>query len=220
MYSIIDIETTGGNAPYHRITEIAIIIHDGKKVIDKFSTLINPERSIPWNITRLTGISDTMVQNAPRFCDVAKKIVELTEGNIFVAHNVSFDYNFIRSEFNQLGFDFNRNQLCTVRLSRALIPGKPSYSLGNLCDSLGIKVNDRHRATGDALATSKLFEMLYEINKEYIESRILPSRFAFSGLNAKLNREKLDSLPESTGIYFLHNEEGRLIYIGKSKSIR
>ncbi len=220
MYSIIDIETTGGNAPYHRITEIAIIIHDGKKVIDKFSTLINPERSIPWNITRLTGISDTMVQNAPRFCDVAKKIVELTEGNIFVAHNVSFDYNFIRSEFNQLGFDFNRNQLCTVRLSRALIPGKPSYSLGNLCDSLGIKVNDRHRATGDALATSKLFEMLYEINKDYIESRILPSRFAFSGLNAKLNREKLDSLPESTGIYFLHNEDGRIIYIGKSNSIR
>lgn len=144
----------------------------------------------------------------------------MTEGNIFVAHNVSFDYNFIRNEFSQLGYDFKRNQLCTVRLSRALIPGKPSYSLGNLCNSLGIMVNDRHRATGDALATSKLFEMLYEINKEYIESRILPSRFAFSGLNAKLNKEKLDSLPESTGIYFLHNEEGRILYIGKSNSIR
>ncbi len=220
MYSIIDIETTGGNAPYHRITEIAIIVHDGVKVIDQFSTLINPERSIPWNITRLTGISDTMVQGAPRFCDVAKKILEMTEGNIFVAHNVAFDYNFIRSEFSQLGYNFKRNNLCTVRLSRALIPGKISYSLGTLCASVGIKVNDRHRASGDAVATAKLFELLYGLNKEYIKSRAFPSRFAFTGLHSNLNREKFDSLPESTGIYYLHNEDGRIIYIGKSNSIR
>lgn len=220
MYSIIDIETTGGNAPYHRITEIAIIVHDGVKVIDEFSTLINPERSIPWNITRLTGINDDMVKDAPRFCDIAKRIVEMTEGNIFVAHNAAFDYNFIRSEFTQLGYDFKRNQLCTVRLSRALIPGKTSYSLGNLCTSVGIKVNDRHRAGGDAMATARLFEMLFGINKEYIESRVAPSRFAFSGLHPKLSKEKLDELPESTGIYYLHNEEGHIIYIGKSNSIR
>lgn len=220
MYSIIDIETTGGNAPYHRITEIAIIVHDGVKVIDEFSTLINPERSIPWNITRLTGISDGMVKDAPRFCDIAKKIVEMTEGNIFVAHNVAFDYNFIRSEFTQLGYDFKRNQICTVRLSRALIPGKTSYSLGNLCTSVGIKVNDRHRAIGDAVATARLFEMLYGINKDYIESRVSPSRFAFSGLHPKLRKEKLDELPESTGVYYLHNEDGNIIYIGKSNSIR
>ncbi len=220
LYSIIDIETTGGNPPYHRITEIAVIVHDGIKVVNEFNTLINPERSIPWNITRLTGITNEMVQNAPRFCDIAKQLIELTEGNIFVAHNVTFDYNFVRSEFAQLGYDFKRNNLCTVRTSRALIPGKQSYSLGNLCNSLGINVKDRHRAAGDALATARLFEMLYGINKNYIESRTAPSRFAFNGLHPNLDKKKLDELPEETGVYYLHDEKGKIIYIGKSNSIR
>ena len=220
LYSIIDIETTGGNPPYHRITEIAVIVHDGERVVNEFTSLINPERPIPWNITRLTGITNEMVQHAPRFCDVAKQIIELTEGNVFVAHNVAFDYNFVRSEFAQLGYDFKRNNLCTVRTSRALIPGKTSYSLGNLCTSLGINVKDRHRAAGDAIATARLFELLFSINKEYITSRSSPSRFAFTGLHPKLDKKKLDELPETTGVYYLHDENGRIIYIGKSNSIR
>ena len=220
MYSIIDIETTGGNTPYHRITEIAVVLHDGQKIVEEFHTLLNPERNIPWNITRLTGITNEMVEGAPRFCDVAKKIVEMTDGTTFVAHNVSFDYNFVKNEFRNLGYDYRRNNICTVRLSRALLPGKNSYSLGNLCASLGIDVNGRHRAAGDALATAKLFELLFSVNKNYIESKISPSRFAFSGLHPNLKKEMLDELPEETGVYYLHNEQGHIIYIGKSNNIR
>ena len=131
-YAIIDVETTGGVARYERITEIAIVLHDGEKVVDTFSTLLNPERSIPWSITQLTGINDEMVAHAPKFYEVARKIVEMTEDAVFVAHNVSFDYNFVREEFARLGFTFTRRQLCTVRLARKVFPGLPSYSLSNL----------------------------------------------------------------------------------------
>ena len=106
LYSIIDIETTGGRASQDRITEVAIILHDGQKIVDRWETLINPERSIPYNITQITGISQEMVTNAPRFYEVAKKIVEMTKGAIFVAHNVRFDYGFIREEFKRLGYTF------------------------------------------------------------------------------------------------------------------
>ena len=122
-YAIIDIETTGGRADREKITEIAIILHDGEKILDKWETLINPERAIPYNITQITGITDRMVADAPKFFQVAKKIVEMTEGAIFVAHNVRFDYGFIREEFRRLGFTYMRKQLCTVRLSRKAFPG-------------------------------------------------------------------------------------------------
>jgi len=220
MYCIVDIETTGGGSSFHRITEIAIIKHDGVNIVDEFTTLLNPERNIPWNITRLTGITNEMVSDAPKFYEVAKRIVEITENCVFVAHNVSFDYNFIKNEFKQLGFEFKRHNLCTVKMSRALIPGKKSYSLGNLCNSLGIEVKERHRASGDAFATAKLFELLFSINKNYIESRIGNSNYAFSGLNASLDRKKIDSLPEETGVYYLYDIHGRIIYIGKSTNIR
>jgi DNA polymerase-3 subunit epsilon len=160
LYAIIDIETTGGSPKTDKITEIAIYVHDGQKVVDEFVTLINPQRNIPYFITKLTGINDEMVKNAPKFYEVAKKIVELTDNKIFIAHNVSFDYGFVKSEFNSLGYSYNRECLCTVKLSRKLIPGKRSYSLGNICSDLGININDRHRAAGDALATVKLFELL------------------------------------------------------------
>ena len=153
VYSIIDIETTGGSRQGNKITEIAIINFDGEKVIDEFSTLINPEISIPYSITRLTGITNEMVANSPKFYEVAKKIVEMTKGNVFVAHNVFFDYNFIKHEFSELGFQYSAERLCTVRLSRKLLPGHASYSLGKLCKDLGIEITARHRALGDAKAT-------------------------------------------------------------------
>ena len=165
MYSIIDIETTGGSPKTEKITEIAIFVHDGTKVVDEFVTLINPEKHIPYYITNLTGIDNSMVVNSPKFYEVARKIVTLTENTTFVAHNVSFDYGFVKSEFSQLAYNFERDMLCTVKLSRKLIPGKKSYSLGNLCSELGIGINNRHRAAGDALATVKLFEMLLEIKR-------------------------------------------------------
>ena len=162
MFAIIDIETCGGkfNFPQGRITEICILIHDGLTVVEKFSTLINPECYIAPLYTNITGITNEMVKDAPKFHQVAKKIHELTENKTFVAHNVSFDYNFIKGEFASLGFQYEREKLCTVQMSRKLIPGKKSYSLGKLCESLGIPNNARHRAEGDAVATAQLFDIL------------------------------------------------------------
>jgi len=165
MYSIIDIETTGGSPKTEKITEIAIFVHDGKKVVDEFVSLINPEKIIPKYITNLTGIDNSMVVNSPKFYEVARKIVTLTQNTTFVAHNANFDYGFVKNEFLQLGYNFEREMLCTVKLSRKLIPGIKSYSLGNLCNELDICINNRHRAAGDALATVKLFEMLLEIKR-------------------------------------------------------
>ena len=151
MYAIIDIETTGGQPAQDRITEIAIFIHDGYKITDKYHTLINPQRPIPYFISNLTGITDEMVKDAPKFHEVAKEIVQFTEGKIFVAHNVRFDYSFVKKEFADLGYTYQRKTLCTVRLSRSLIPGLPSYSLGKLCKSINIELQMRHRAIGDAV---------------------------------------------------------------------
>ncbi len=160
MYAIIDIETTGQSAANGKITEIAIFIHDGFEIIDSFSSLINPECYIPGFITNLTGIDNEMVRNAPKFYEVARRIVEITQDKIFVAHNVSFDYKFIQKEFNRLGYDYQRKTMCTVRMCRKFLPGHKSYSLGKICDELGISIHGRHRAAGDALATTKLFEII------------------------------------------------------------
>lgn len=165
MFAIIDIETTGQSNKFGKITEIALFLHNGQEVTDLYTTLINPEMDIPYFITTLTGIDNNMVKDAPKFYEVAKTIVELTQGRTFVAHNVSFDYNFIKQEFNALGYNFNRKTLCTVKLSRKLLPGHNSYSLGKICDDLGIKINGRHRAAGDALATVRLFEILLKKNQ-------------------------------------------------------
>ena len=165
MYAIIDIETTGNRFQYGQITEIAIIQHDGNKVTGSFSTLIKPDMDIPWFITSLTGITNEMVKDAPRFYEVARTIVEMTEGRIFIAHNVNFDYRFIREEFKRLGYEYNRKTNCTVKLARQFLPGHKSYSLGKLCTDLGITINGRHRARGDAEATVKLLEIVLEKQK-------------------------------------------------------
>lgn len=220
MYAIIDTETTGGSPQKNRITEIAVIIHDGLRITGEYSTLINPECSIPYGISQMTGITDEMVADAPRFYEIAKKIVELTENKIFVAHNVNFDYQFIRYEFSRLGYDFKRERLCTVRLSRKLLQGLPSYSLGNLCNSLDIKIIDRHRAKGDALATAELFGLLLEKNKESDQDCIHNS-FRLPGvINTMLDSSVFSRLPENPGVYYFYNDKGDIIYIGKSRNIK
>jgi len=218
MYAIIDIETTGGSHKHEKITEIAVYIHDGTRVVDEFATLINPERNIPYFITNLTGITNEMVADAPRFFEVAKRIVEITENCIFVAHNVNFDYYFVREEFSRLGYDYHRDILCTVKMSRKLIPGKRSYSLGNLCDDLGITVNDRHRASGDALATVKLFELLLSANGENLKGS--STALSQKNLHPDLDISIISKLPHETGVYQFLNEKGDIIYIGKSNDIR
>ena len=173
MFAIIDIETTGNKYNFGKITEIAIYQHNGQKVTGSYSTLINPEMDIPFFITRLTGIDNYMVKDAPKFYEVAKNIIELTQGRTFIAHNVSFDYKFIKEEYKRLGYDYSKKTLCTVKLSRKLLPGHKSYSLGKLCSDLGIEINGRHRASGDALATVKLFEILMEKNKIIGDSKAI-----------------------------------------------
>ena len=220
-FAIVDIETTGGNALKDRITEIAVYIHDGNKIIDEFSTLINPECLIPPFISRLTGISNEMVENAPRFFEVAKQLVQITDGTVFVAHNASFDYGFIRQAFKSLGFNFSRDYLCTVNLSRNIIPGFKSYSLGNLCNSLNINIKNRHRASGDALATVKLFELLLQKNTEENNiSNFIKNDFINLRFPPNFNRSIIDILPETHGVYYFHDEIGEIIYIGKSINIR
>ncbi len=166
MFAITDIETTGSVNKYCKITEIAIYVHNGEEIISSYNSLVNPEMDIPLHITRITGITNEMVANAPRFYEIARDIVEVTTGKVFVAHNVSFDYNFIREEFSRLGYNYSRPKICTVQLSRKLLPGHASYSLGSLCKDLDIEINGRHRAAGDALATVKLFEILMGKNRE------------------------------------------------------
>jgi DNA polymerase III subunit epsilon len=220
MYAIIDIETTGGSPVTEKITEIAILVHDGTKIIREFSTLVNPEKDIPHYITNLTGITNEMVADAPKFYEIAKNIVEITEDCIFVAHNVNFDYHFIRSEYKRLGYEYSRNKLCTVQLSRKLIPGFPSYSLGNICNKLNIKIEDRHRALGDAFATVKLFEYLLTINNLSENSRTPLLGLNKKDIHPNLSLSKIETLPESTGVYYFYDDNNELIYIGKSKDIR
>ncbi len=162
LYAIIDVETTGGDSRRDKITEVAIILHDGQKISDRYCSLVNPGRPIPPMISRMIGITDQMVATAPKFYHIAREIVELTRDRVLVAHNASFDYYFLKNEFYQLGYEFRLPRICTVRFSRKAFPGLPSYNLDKLCYSLGITITDRHRALGDATATTKLFEMLLE----------------------------------------------------------
>lgn len=212
MYAIIDVETTGTGASYGKITEIAIVRHNGEVVTETYNTLINPECNIPWNITRLTGITNEMVASAPKFYEVAKKIVELTAGRIFVAHNAQFDYSFVKEEFKRLGYDFKRKTICTVKLGRKLLPGHRSYSLGNICADLGIQITDRHRAIGDALATAKLFDLLISQNN-LLESSL------FVQQTYPLPTDKIAAIPGKTGVYYFYDSQGNIIYVGKSKDI-
>jgi DNA polymerase-3 subunit epsilon len=219
-YAVVDIETTGSYTGSDKITEIAILIHNGKKVIDRFQTLINPESYIPAWITSLTGISNEMVANAPRFFEVAKDIYQKLDGRVFVAHNVNFDYNFIRQEFKSLGGDFNSKKLCTVRLSRKIFPGFPSYSLGNLCKQLGIKINDRHRAFGDAEATAKVLSLLIKNDAGGQIENALKRSSGDAFLPPNLPKEVFDSLPENPGVYYFNDSKGNVIYVGKANNIK
>jgi DNA polymerase III subunit epsilon len=171
VYCIVDIETTGGVKGPTRMTEIALIRFDGREVVDTYQTLLNPGHPIPPFIVGLTGISDDMVAQAPTFDEVAHHVQAITDGAIFVAHNVSFDFNFLKKEFGWLDLDFHRRTLCTVRLSRKIFPGLPSYSLGKLCRSLEIPVTGRHRAHGDALATTTLFGRLLHHDRHQLIPR-------------------------------------------------
>jgi DNA polymerase-3 subunit epsilon len=219
MYAILDIETTGGKYNEEGITEIAIHKFDGHKVVDKFVSLVNPEKEIQPFVVNLTGINNKMLRTAPKFHEVAKRIVEITKDTVLVAHNAQFDYRILRTEFRRLGYDFERKTLCTVDLSKKLIPDAESHSLGKLVRSLGIPVSDRHRANGDALATLKLFKLLLakDSDKSIIKTIVREESLG------ELSQRQLDiveSMPTDVGVYYMHNKDGEIIFLGKSTNIK
>src|SRR5476651_744603 len=220
MYAIVDIETTGGHASANGITEIAICIHDGNEVVKRYTTLVNPHREIPIYIQALTGISNDMVKNAPSFAQVAHEIYKLLNGQIFVAHNVNFDYSFVKYHLGMAGYDLQSNKLCTVRLGRKILPGLPSYSLGKLCRHLGIDNESRHRAAGDANATAILFTLLLQSDQDNHIKAALKQNSKEQVLPPNLPKKSVVSLPSSPGIYYFHDAKGRVIYVGKAKNIK
>lgn len=219
MYAILDIETTGGQYNEEGITEIAIYRFDGHEITDQFISLVNPEIPIQPFVVKLTGINSAMLVTAPKFHEVAKRIVEITKDCVIVAHNASFDYRILRTEFRRLGYDFESKTLCTVALAQKLIPDLPSYSLGKLARTLGIPVSDRHRADGDAMATVKLFKMLLEkdVQKEIISTLIRTE--IEKGLAPKLY-DMVEKLPSRTGLFYFFDQFGKLIYLSKGSNIR
>lgn len=220
-YAIVDLETTGGRASRHRITEVGIVIYDGEKVIETYQTLVNPEMRIPAGITELTGITQEMVADAPKFFEVAKKIIELTQDRIFVAHNSRFDYDFLREEYRRLGYTFSRKQLCTVRLTRKIYPGLRSYSLGNLTRHFGIKLDNHHRALADATATTELLKLCLAGPDSDAEVKAFVNRgITETKLPRHLKLHQIEDLPEECGVYYFHDLNRRVVYIGKSKNIR
>jgi len=207
-YAIVDIETTGGSPSNSKITEVAIVITDGKQILDKYETLINPEQRIPYNITALTGIDDRMVAESPKFFEIAKTILSYLEGRIFVAHNVNFDYGFIRQEFKSLGFNYESDKMCTVRLSRKAFPGLPSYSLGKLSKSLGVVLSNAHRAMADTMATVEIFHKIMQVQEDLEVVKTLADKLG------------VKKLPNKTGVYYFKDFDGKIIYVGKSISIK
>lgn len=216
----MDIETTGGYAANHRITEVAIYLHDGMQVTEAYQTLINPGRNIPYYITGLTGISTEMVLDAPTFEEIAPELIKRLEGKVFVAHNAHFDYSFLKREFELVGQPWQAKKLCTVRLSRKIIPGLRSYSLGSLAESLGIEITDRHRANGDASATVKIFDLLLRRDRDNYIAKALKRNSGETILPPNLAKDEFDRLPAKPGVYYFLNGRGQVIYVGKAINIK
>lgn len=219
LFAIVDIETTGGNPTQGGITEIAALIHDGEHIVDQFHTLINPERFIPGFITGLTGIDQQMVSDAPVFADIAHRLFEFLKDKVFIAHNVNFDYSFIRESLKSEGYTLDVPKLCTVRLSRKAFPGYRSYGLGRICEQLSIKIENRHRAYGDAAATAVLFEKIFRTNPDLVLGSLKKNN-GEAFLPPNISKEQYLKLPDATGVYYFHDAKGKVIYVGKALDIR
>lgn len=218
--AFVDIETTGGRTSWDRIIEIGIVRVENDQVIDTYSTLINPSTHIPPEITNLTGITTNDIAHAPTFREVAADIITRLKDYTFVAHNVRFDYGFIKSEFARLGASFSARHFCTVRLSRALYPTHQRHNLDSLIQRFDLVCSNRHRALDDALAICSF----YHKAKKQIETTVFEEAMKLvmkkPYLPIKLSEETLDSLPECPGVYIFYAENGAPLYIGKSINIK
>lgn len=219
-FAIVDIETTGGSPAGSGITEIAIWLFDGEQVTERFETLVNPHRPIPPAIRLMTGIDDAMVAGSPSFSDLAAEIFRLLSGRIFVAHNVNFDYTFLKYFLEREGYAYSATRLCTVRMSRKISPGLPSYSLGRLCASLNIPLHNHHRAGGDTAATALLFQYLLARDTEGHIGAMLRAGSHEQLLPPNLPAGIIERLPQSPGVYYFRDRTGKVIYVGKAANIR
>lgn len=220
LYAIVDIETTGSHASAAGITDIAIVIHDGVQVLDTYHTLVNPKQPIPRFIQGLTGITDTMVAHAPAFEEIAETVAEMLRGKIFVAHNVNFDYSFVKHCLDAAGHRFEARKLCTIRYARKVVPGLRRYGLASICPELGIEHNDRHRALGDAEATARLFAHLVAHDSKDELKALLKGRNREQYLPPHVPVEELDCLPPSPGVYYFYNAAGKPVYVGKALNLK
>lgn len=220
MYAIVDIETTGNHSRYSGITEVAILISDGEKVVDRFVSLVNPGARIPGYITSLTGISAPMLEDAPSFPEIAQKVFEMIDGKIFVAHNVNFDYTFLKNQLSENKIEFNAKKLCTIRLARQIMPGLSSYSLGNLIRTLNIPVARRHRAEDDAIAAAYILHHLIKNDAEGCIEKSLKRNSREAVFPPHFCREDFDRLPEKPGVYYFLDHKGKPLYVGKAKKLR
>ena len=210
MYSIIDIESNGAGFRKECIIDIAIFKYDGHKIVDQFISLVNPESDITPFVQKLTNISPKMVKNAPKFHELAKRVIEITEGTTLVGHNIDFDFRMLRQSFQRLGYDFQISTLDTIPLAKKLIPDEVSYSLGKLVKSLGIPLVNAHRAEGDARATLELFKLL--VSKD-TENEIIQEQHEETNAQTYINKIKLltQDLPSEKGFVYFQNEAGKII---------
>jgi len=218
-YAIIDLETTGGKPADEAITEIAVYLFDGNEITDRFVSLVNPERPIHWYVQKLTGINSKMLRRAPKFYEIAKRVIEITQDAVVVAHNAAFDYRVLQKEFSRLGYNFERPTLCTVKLSKEVFPKQESYSLGKLCENLHIPVTDRHRASGDALATVELFKMILNKQRNLLDRIETPGIQPVRKIKQDMVR-KIAALPPKKGLLYLYNKYDRLIAVHHTANIQ
>jgi len=220
MYAIVDIETTGSYAANNGITELAIVLHDGNKTIDRFETLINPQVPIPQYIQVLTGINPAMLETAPLFSDIAERVHDMLKDAVFVAHHVNFDYSFVKHQLETCGFELDTKKLCTVRLSRKVFPGLSGYSLGKICRDLEIPIFNRHRAGGDADATAILFQKILSQDSQGAVGQMLRGKNKEQYLPPNLPADQISALPYTPGVYYFHDQKGKVIYVGKANNLR
>lgn len=219
VFAVLDIESSGGPFGKEAIIEIAVFRYDGDEVTDQLISLVHPHREVQKYVSKMTGITPKMLMRAPRFHEIAKRLIEITEGAVLVGHNVDFDYRMLRQEFARLGYVYEREALDTIKLAEELIPDLPSYGLDKVCDELGIFRTNKHRAESDARATLELFKILKEKDQ-----RKSISIMGQSIQEADYQKEKVNDLIRSVknnkGIFYLHDKDGDLLYIGASDNIK
>lgn len=216
----VDIETTGGGYRSSRVLEVAAIRYEEGDVVDEFTSLVNPQERIPSFITGITGITDDDVEDAPTFQEIAGPLMKVMEGAVFVAHNVNFDYSFIKSEYGRLGLPFSMKKLCTVRLSRRLYAHEKGHSLEKIIHRHNVPFKNRHRAYDDAKALVYFTKIAHAEHGQSIFSEAVSNQLKTQSVPVHLSGNDIDAIPDEPGVYIFRDIRGAALYIGKSVNMR